>query len=239
MPIYCPLGQVGITLLFSMLKEILCLVGAVKKLNIDLFGISKIYIHLAHFEELDKSTILDIYRARKKAFIDRREWNVGSYEGGEFESDSYDNHEAYYLFSWDDGVTGCVRLRPSTSPTLLTGPLKFIKKSPDAVRIPDSSMWEASRFFITPRPDNFGNIKLGGRLDPRTLALFLRMIEFGMDREIEAFEVVLDCSMLRIMKRSGWHPHIHNTSVSEPLTTSGQASLSRVMCPSSARAAAW
>ncbi|MBR9902618.1 MAG: hypothetical protein GYB15_01480 [Gammaproteobacteria bacterium] len=185
-----------------------------KKKGIQSFSIFSIDVRVASFESLTTEILLEIYQLRKMIFIDRRGWSIDSYTGGDFEIDSYDDADSYYLFSWNEAVTGCVRLRPSVSPTLLTGPFKAMKEQAQG-RCDPGETWEASRFFITPkRIETSSNIefKLRGDMDARTLALFLGMFEFGRAMKIKAFEVVVDSVMLRILKRCGWELEIFNFS---------------------------
>ncbi|PMR78710.1 acyl-homoserine-lactone synthase [Billgrantia endophytica] len=160
-------------------------------------------VYVKKYEHLDKATLEKIYRSRKNAFIDRRKWDIESYDGGDLECDKYDNHDSVYLYTLNaSSVTSCVRLRPSTVPTLLSGPLKWLKAPSTLQETETTSVWEASRFFIT--PINEGTSRTKGTIDVRTVILFLGMIEFGLAKEIDKFEVVVDALMARIVRRSGW-----------------------------------
>lgn len=175
------------------------------------FSILSTEIYAANFHSIERNTLLEIYSLRKKAFIDRRGWDIQSYDGSDFELDRYDNDQSYYLFSWDEGVTGCVRLRPSRHPTLTADSFWHIKKVAKAIDDLDST-WEASRFFVAPKSDNLNPIgKTSGGIDNRTLALFMGMLQFGNIKNIQAYEVVTDAMMFRVLRRCGWNLEICST----------------------------
>ncbi|WP_430886829.1 acyl-homoserine-lactone synthase [Halomonas llamarensis] len=68
--------------------------------------------------------------------------------------------------------------------------------------------WEASRFFITPDKFHFYDKR---SIDIRTHALFISMIDFGMERGIASYEVVVDEMMVRILRMCGWPLNVLNT----------------------------
>lgn len=154
---------------------------------------------------------MQIYCLRKHAFIDRKGWSIQSYKGGDIEYDEYDDSQAYYIFTLhEDFVTGCVRLRPSTSPTLMSGSFAWLKKQVKSNDFNFKITWEASRFFITPAKCLIGR---RDRIDTRTRALFISMIEFGVNLEFEGYEVVVDEVMLRILRRSRWPVNILSSGI--------------------------
>jgi len=165
----------------------------------------------SNYHGLSQGMRKQIYRSRKEVFIDRKQWKVESYEGGDIESDEYDDCKAYYLCTLSgSSITGCVRLRPSTSPTLMIGPFKWLKESIAPSELYNDITWEASRFFIT--PGRLGSAEQG-RFDRRTHALFLSMIEFGMTAGISDYEVVVDAMMARILRMSGWPLRVLSSGV--------------------------
>lgn len=171
-----------------------------------ILGIDIIFSNLYSMDQEIKE---QIFISRKKTFIDRRQWDIVSYDGGDHEIDQYDDPDSYYIYSiYNRTVTGCVRLRPSSAPTLMTGPLKWLKDPINFSEKETGAIWEASRFFITPSKNE--NTMSGGGIDIRTLVLFLSMIEFGIERKISHYEVVVDAIMARILRRSGWKLKILN-----------------------------
>lgn len=144
-----------------------------------------------------------IFRFRKSVFVDRRGWDISSYKGGEVEVDEYDDDESYYVCAVDeDAIAGCVRLRSSVSPNLLSGYFREVKAAAGHAVVDESKFWEASRFFITPSE----GMKMRGNkgVDRRTIALFLGMIDFGLEKGVEGYEVVVDALMDRLLRRVGW-----------------------------------
>lgn len=145
--------------------------------------------------------LFEIYRLRKQAFIDRRHWDIQSYDGSEFEIDEFDDNESFYsCVYYNRCLTGCVRLRPSFSTNMLEGSLGTLFSGVDYNRYSSSSLWEASRFTISKSPK-----KINSGIDIRTAALFLSMIDFSISAGISHYMVVVDKLMLVILKRAGWH----------------------------------
>src|SRR5712671_45456 len=59
-----------------------------------------------------------MYRLRRRVFKDRLDWNVSI--SGDLELDVYDTLNPTYLVGMSDNVViGCVRLLPTTGPTML------------------------------------------------------------------------------------------------------------------------
>ncbi|MBT2800524.1 hypothetical protein J7J49_04210 [Halomonas sp. ISL-56] len=163
------------------------------------------------FQELSPSEREQIFSFRKKVFVDRNNWKIESYKGGVIECDEYDDDDAKYIYiASSDCILGCVRLRPSTSPTLLTGPFKWLKESSKSWQVQTEDTWEASRFFITQHSKKC--YEQGG-IDRRTYALFISMIQFGVISGFAYYEVVVDEKMARILRRSGWTLEVLNKGV--------------------------
>lgn len=159
--------------------------------------------------DIPKSFLDQIYRSRKRIFIDRKKWEMESYKGEDIEFDEYDDNDAYYIYTLNGiNVTGCVRLRPSTLPTLMTGPFKSLKDPVNNDLTIDESTWEASRLFIT--KNNVSGEKSAG-IDKRTIAIFLGMINFGLAIGVTNFEVVVDATMRRVLKICGWPVNVLNS----------------------------
>lgn len=164
-----------------------------------------------NYYELSQKTRNQIYQSRKEIFIDKKQWSIDSYNDGDIEFDEYDDGESYYICAFhNSNVTGCVRLRPSTAPTLMTGPFKWLKEPVEFRENNSKTIWEASRFFIT--PDRLHHFK-NKRFDRRTHALFLCMIEFGMKFNLSSYEVVVDAMMIRILRMSGWPLKVLNSDI--------------------------
>ena len=173
------------------------------------FGIST---RIASYSSIPSKTLGQILAIRKSAFIDRKKWDIESYRGSNYEWDEYDDADAVYIYSIQhQQVTGCVRLRPSSKPTLMTGPLRFILPTQKSGRR-STYLLEATRFALF--ADRSITCELTqASVDIRTAALFLTMLKFAQHQDIEAYEVVVDTSMAKILKRSGWNIERHNTAL--------------------------
>ena len=68
-----------------------------------------------------ESQLAQMYRERKRVFVDRLGWEV-PVVAGEFEIDQFDTDRAVYVLALDPGGAqlGSARLLPSTGPTLLS-----------------------------------------------------------------------------------------------------------------------
>ncbi|PJR92568.1 N-acyl-L-homoserine lactone (AHL) synthase [Ochrobactrum sp. 695/2009] len=87
------------------------------------------------------------FRLRKKIFADRLGWSVSV--SGPWERDRYDDHQPAYLLWCDDKFNqlyGCVRLMPTTGPTLLYD--VFRDTFPDTCSLIGPGIWEGTRLCI-------------------------------------------------------------------------------------------
>ncbi|WP_335945982.1 acyl-homoserine-lactone synthase [Pseudomonas sp. G166] len=176
------------------------------------YRFSGVSTSVASYSKIPFNTLEQILSIRKLAFIDRKKWDIESYQGSDYEWDEYDDPDAIYIYAHqNDRVTGCVRLRPSSKPTLMSGPLSFILPTED--NRPDSEhCWEATRFALS--TDSFATGELTqANVDIRTAALFLSMIKFAQQHNIQTYEIVVDTMMEKILKRSGWAVDRHNTAL--------------------------
>lgn len=173
------------------------------------FGVST---RIESYSTIPTKTLEQILAIRKAAFIDRKKWDIGSYQGTDYEWDEYDDSDAIYIYSHlNDRVTGCVRLRPCSKPTLLSGALSFILPS-DKNRPHPRTCWEATRFALSSDRSTSGELT-HAYVDARTAALFLSMMKFAHQQNFALYEVVVDTLMEKILKRSGWTMERHNTAV--------------------------
>lgn len=160
-------------------------------------------ISVGSYSKIPSTILWQILFIRKIAFIDRKKWDIESYRGSDYESDEYDDPDAIYIYSHqDDRVTGCVRLRPSSKPTLMSGALSFMLTS-EKTRPHSKYCWEATRFALSASPPSSGELTQAS-IDTRTAALFLSMIQFARQQNVHTYEVVVDTMMEKILRRSGW-----------------------------------
>ncbi|WP_413791417.1 MULTISPECIES: acyl-homoserine-lactone synthase [unclassified Pseudomonas] len=176
------------------------------------YDFSGVTTSIASYSKVPLKILEQILSIRKLAFIDRKKWDIESYQGSDYEWDEYDDSDAIYIYAHqNDRVTGCVRLRPSSKPTLMSGPLSFILPAEETRPCLDKC-WEATRFALS--DDNFVTGKLTrASVDIRTAALFLSMIKFAQQQKIHTYEIVVDTLMEKILKRSGWAVERLNTAL--------------------------
>jgi acyl homoserine lactone synthase len=143
--------------------------------------------------------IAEIHRLRQRVFNERLGWDVQV--SGDMEIDEFDAlHPAYLLQRGGNGrIQGCVRLLPSTGPTMLRDTFPVLL---DGASAPSSStIWESSRFALDVDTDA---PKAAHGLASATYELFAGMIEFGLSRRLTDIVTVTDVRMERILRRAGW-----------------------------------
>ncbi len=139
-----------------------------------------------------------MYRLRRRVFKDRLDWSVSV--SGDLELDVYDALNPTYLIAVsDDVVIGCVRLLPTTGPTML------VETFPELLggkTLPCSSkIIESSRFCV----DTQLAAQLGGNgLNRATFILFAAMIESLQGADADSIVTVTDTRMERILRRANW-----------------------------------
>src|SRR3979490_879925 len=115
------------------------------------------------------------------------------------EIDEFDAlHPAYLLQRGGDGrIQGCVRLLPSTGPTMLRDTFPMLLDGASAPGSP--TIWESSRFAL----DIDTNAPKGAHgLASATYELFVAMIEFGLLRRLNEIVTVTDTRMEGILRRA-------------------------------------
>ncbi len=150
-----------------------------------------------HYGEFDFA-IADMHRLRCRVFSERLDWDVHVRDG--MEIDQFDNLNPVYLLSRaGEALHGCVRLLPSTGPTMLRDVFAHLLngKSPPQ----DPRIWESSRFALdlpteAPRSDR--------GLARATFELFAGMIEFGLSHSLSEIVTVTDVRIERILRRAQW-----------------------------------
>ncbi|KJC50555.1 conjugal transfer protein TraI [Bradyrhizobium sp. LTSP885] len=142
--------------------------------------------------------IAEMHRLRYRVFKERLDWDVQF--SGDMEIDEFDAlHPAYLIQrASDNRIQGCVRLLPSTGPTMLRDTFPVLLDGTAAPISP--AIWESSRFALDLPPDT---PKTHG-LATATYELFAGMIEFGLSRQLSEIVTVTDARMERILRRAGW-----------------------------------
>lgn len=150
----------------------------------------------AHFRE----ELTEMHRLRYRVFKERMAWTVTAQ--GDQEIDSFDaNSPVYLLYRRRDEmpIEGCVRLLPSTGPTMVRDVFGALTEGGVVATTP--AVWESSRFAVdisgaTDAPKR-------GLVSP-AYELFAGMIEFGLHRKLIAIVTVTDVRMERILRWANW-----------------------------------
>ena len=143
--------------------------------------------------------IAEMHRLRYRVFKERLDWDVQI--SGDMEVDEFDAYHPVYLIQRvsDDRIQGCVRLLPSTGPTMLRDAFPALLAGESAPA--SSKIWESSRFALDVGTDA---PKAAHGLASATYELFAGMIEFGLSRQLADIVTVTDVRMERILRRAGW-----------------------------------
>lgn len=140
----------------------------------------------------------EMHKLRCRVFSQRLEWDVGVADGREI--DRFDNLDPVYLLSRASGhLQGCVRLLPSTGPTMLGDVFPTLMDGKPVPQEPD--IWESSRFALELAP---GSARSDKGLAEATFELFAGMIEFGLSRALTEIITVTDVRIERILRRAQW-----------------------------------
>lgn len=120
---------------------------------------------------------------------------------GDMEVDEFDCLRPCYLLqrAAEGGVIGCVRLLPTTGPTMLRDTFGALFGGDSAPASP--LIWESSRFWLN--PDHAGPLASRG-LAKATYERFAGMIEFGLSRGQTDIATVTDVLMVRVLRRASW-----------------------------------
>jgi len=143
--------------------------------------------------------LAEMHRLRYRIFKERLGWDVQV--SGDMEVDEFDACRPVYLLqrTEDSGVQGCVRLLPTTGPTMLRETFPALL---DGEPAPTSdSIWESSRFGVDLCTRE---AKTAGSIARATYELFAGMIEFGLMRQLTDIVTVTDARMERILCRARW-----------------------------------
>jgi acyl homoserine lactone synthase len=143
--------------------------------------------------------LAEMHRLRYRVFKERLGWDVQV--SGDMEVDDFDACRPVYLLQRnDDGrVQGCVRLLPTTGPTMLRDTFPALL---DGAAAPASDViWESSRFGVDLCTRE---AKSAGSIARATYEVFAGMIEFGLMRQLTDIVTVTDARMERILCRARW-----------------------------------
>lgn len=143
--------------------------------------------------------LADMHRLRYRVFKQRLDWTVQV--SGDMEVDEFDVLRPVHLLhrSRAGQIQGCVRLLPSTGPTMLRDTFPILLDGEPAPN--NGQIWESSRFALDLPADA---PKAGGGLAAATYELFAAMVEFGLSLQLTEIVTVTDARMDRILRRAGW-----------------------------------
>jgi acyl homoserine lactone synthase len=146
--------------------------------------------------------LAEMHRMRCRVFKDRMNWDVQV--SNELEIDQYDALHPTYLLQRDHdaAITGCVRLLPTTGPTMLRDTFPMLLGN--AAMPASEDVWESSRFALNvpeTAPKGARGLAVG------TYELFAGMIEFGLARRLREIVTVTDTRMERLLRAAGWPLH--------------------------------
>ena len=147
----------------------------------------------------------EMYRARKRLFVDRLKWKLAVDDRGR-ERDRFDRLSPVYLIDLDDrgGHRGSVRLLPTTGDTVLGD---LIAEMMDGVPIASPSVWEFTRFCVTGREAPDPGVERSG-VERIAVDLMLAICETCIAANVGHVVGSFDRSLHAIFTRNGWVPDL-------------------------------
>ncbi|MBD9597764.1 GNAT family N-acetyltransferase [Ensifer sp. ENS05] len=150
----------------------------------------------------------EMLRGRAKVFAGRLNWEVHVRDGKEF--DYYDlQADPVYLVSLGqtEGVTGSLRLLPTTGATMLKS--EFSHMFREAVDVEGPAVWECTRLCVHPASER-------GAYEPGLVALQLLsgLCDFALGSGVKHIVGVYEAAIQRVYRRLGWSPKL--LSLSQP-----------------------
>lgn len=151
-----------------------------------------------HFGEC-ANEVMEMHRLRYRVFKERLGWDVQV--SGDLEIDQYDALGPSYLIckGQDGRIQGCVRLLPTTGPTMLGETFPALLGGNPMPH--DPHIWESSRFCLdlaTQSPKAVRGVSQG------FCELCSGMIEFGLSRGLTEIVTVTDLRVERLARSAGW-----------------------------------
>jgi N-acyl-L-homoserine lactone synthetase len=140
-----------------------------------------------------------MFRLRARVFRDRLGWDVQVSDGKE--RDKYDDEAPVYLIYTDSEareVKGCLRLLPTTGPTVLAD--FFSDTLPEAAHLIAPSIWECTRFCLDEGVLGKGNQE---EMYFASAVLIAALGDVAINAGIESILGNFDSTMLRLYRRIG------------------------------------
>ena len=167
--------------------------------------------------------IAEMHRLRYRVFKQRLNWDVTV--SGDMEIDEYDALQPVYLLYCSPAgkVEGCVRLLPTTGPTMLCNTFPALLGPVAAPQSP--AIWEISRFSLEIDPITH---KASRGLSQATFELLAGICEFGNSLGLSSFAAVTDVLLERILRRAGvpWRRIHHAQRIGNSMAVAGFAEIS-------------
>jgi acyl homoserine lactone synthase len=139
-----------------------------------------------------------MFRLRARIFHDIKRWDVKVVDGKE--RDKYDDAGPVYIIYTDadaDEVKGCLRLLPTTGPTLLAD--LFADSIPDAGHLCAPTIWECSRVCVNEKIVGAGY----DAVVHATATMLAALGDVAIKADIETIIGNFDAPMLRLYRRIG------------------------------------
>lgn len=143
--------------------------------------------------------LAEMYRLRCRVFQGRLGWDVEI--EGDIERDRFDALQPAYIVQRDQtgAICGCVRLLPTTGPTMLRDTFPILLAGADMPV--DPAIWETSRFALdVPEISPKG----AGGIAVYTYELLAGIVEFALANNIREIITVTDARLERILRRANW-----------------------------------
>jgi N-acyl-L-homoserine lactone synthetase len=143
--------------------------------------------------------LAEMYQLRYRIFRDRLGWAIPV--SGDMQVDSFDACYPVYLLQRgdDDQLQGCVRLLPTTGPTMLRDVFPGLLGGQPAPA--SEAIWEASRFGFDFAANH---LRSAAGFARATYELAAGMLEFGLLYRLTDIVGVIDTRLERILSRGHW-----------------------------------
>jgi len=152
--------------------------------------------------DLSPQLIASMHEFRTEIFINRMGWSLPLVDG--VERDSYDNEDAVYFTvqDFDDCMTACARLLPTTRPYMLADLFpQLVSNTP----VPhDPTVWELGRFATDVRKTGAGRVL---SLSQPTLDLLEAIMTYSRRHGVRQLVLVTAVAIERLLLRAGFHMH--------------------------------
>ena len=149
------------------------------------------------YEREERQELFDeMFRQRKKIFIDQKKWDISAVDG-EFEIDEFDRDDTAYVCSLhpDGSLAGSIRLLNTLTDHMASGPFQTL--FPELI-IRSPTIWEATRFAVPDDP----------RIQPNGVSraaceVMLGACLFGLEHGVSQLIAIYEAPMARIYRKCG------------------------------------